>query len=100
MIINENHLQETNISRVLEKGFSDAPFRIITIQCLKGGNLNTVSKQGSTIYLRQESDSGGLDLCFDLPTIEIKAPKLKFHFKCPDLELSVQNYMIANRITI
>ncbi|XP_059629978.1 aspartic proteinase nepenthesin-1-like [Cornus florida] len=45
------------------------------------------------------SDTTGLDLCFDLPTknvTEIMVPKLKFHFTGLDLELPVENYMIAD----
>ncbi len=47
----------------------------------------------SNLYTR------GLDVCFDLPSQDvkdIKVPKLVFHFEGLDLELPVENYMIAD----
>ncbi|KAA8538486.1 hypothetical protein F0562_028143 [Nyssa sinensis] len=51
------------------------------------------------LRVSRSADATGLDLCFDLPTkdvTDIAVPKLKFHFKGVDLELPVENYMIAD----
>ncbi|WOH00537.1 hypothetical protein DCAR_0519903 [Daucus carota subsp. sativus] len=72
-----------------------------TISYIQEDAFEMLKKEfSSQMMLRvTKSDSGGLDLCFDLPTndiSEIKVPKLKFHFKGVDLELPVENYMIAD----
>ncbi|KGN54860.1 aspartic proteinase nepenthesin-1 [Cucumis sativus] len=45
-----------------------------------------------------DSGTGGLDLCFNLPagTNQVEVPKLTFHFKGADLELPGENYMIGD----
>ncbi|CAK9319356.1 unnamed protein product [Citrullus colocynthis] len=45
-----------------------------------------------------DSGTGGLDLCFNLPAeaTQVEVPKLTFHFKGADLELPGENYMIGD----
>ncbi|XP_047328321.1 aspartic proteinase nepenthesin-1 [Impatiens glandulifera] len=65
----------------------NSAFRLVKKEFVNHVNLK-VDKSGST----------GLDLCFELPTgtSSVEVPKLVFHFENADLELPVENYMIAD----
>ncbi|KAL7208763.1 hypothetical protein ACSBR1_030487 [Camellia fascicularis] len=66
-------------------------------------SLKKEFKAQMKLRVSQNSDSIGLDLCFDLPTTnvsEIAIPRLKLHFEGGlDLDLPVENYMFPDPST-
>uniref|UniRef100_A0A2N9IN78 Peptidase A1 domain-containing protein n=1 Tax=Fagus sylvatica TaxID=28930 RepID=A0A2N9IN78_FAGSY len=74
-----------------------------TLTYIDGNAFDALKKEFTSQTKLPVDNSGvsGLDLCFTLPsdTTDIEVPKLVFHFDGGDLDLPVENYIVADSST-